>query len=166
MKKNFRKALASLIFIGLIEGCSSENEDSSKNEKATKPATSIMRPGIEYTHYPDGSCKASSTRECVDKKFINRICADGGDITVAVSVATTYSAGEAFKTLANANGVSTDVRLVGDTCYVKMVTGGVYKGTSRRLTRDCKVYTFVKSPSSGRVIVNGTDLSGCFTQGF
>lgn len=126
----------------------------------------MMRPGIEYTHYPDGSCKNRKNRVCVDKKFINNICADGDDITVAVAVATTYSAGEAFRTLANANGVSTDVRLVRDTCYIKMVTGGVYKGTSTRLTRDCKVYTLVKSPSSGRVIVNGTDLSGCFTQGF
>jgi hypothetical protein len=124
-----------------------------------------MDAGIQYTYYPDGSCKDRDNNKCVTKEFINEICQSSDDIGVTKFVATSYSVGPAFKALANANGVSTEIIMENNTCFVKLTTGGVYRGTDRMLTRTCQVYQFIKSPSSGKLLISGTELAGCFTRG-
>jgi len=124
-----------------------------------------METGIQYTYYPDGSCKDRDNNKCVTNEFINEICEFSDDIGVTKFVATSYSVGPAFKALANANGVSTKIIMDNNTCFVKLTTGGMYRGTDRMLTRTCQVYQFIKSPSTGKLLISGTDLSGCFTRG-
>ena len=124
-----------------------------------------MEPGVEYTHYTDGSCTESANTKCVSKEQLNNIYQSSNEFSVTKLVAYPYDTAPAFAAIAKANGVKTTVSVKDNSCIVLMQTAGTYRGTQYNIKKACYVRSVTKSKSSGNIIVTDADSLRCMYSG-
>ena len=124
-----------------------------------------MEPGVEYTHYDDGSCTERADRKCISKEQLNNICQSSNEFGVTKLVAYPYNTQPAFESIAKAKGVTTTVSVRDNSCIVLMETAGIYRGTQYNIKKACYVRSVTKSNSSGNIIVTDADSLRCMYSG-
>lgn len=159
--------LALLIVIALIVVMkkNSGNINTSQSTNSYSAASSVksrLEQGIEYTWYSDGSCSSRDGTVCLSFQDYKELCdASQGLTKNASGVLGMFQPG--YRDLVEGGDIS-NIRTYWATnykhpCRVTITVSGIYRGTSKRITADGGVTTFILNRQNELLVHHASDMN-------